>query len=364
MKTIPVQTSTKNCIVHFGDIEIGKIIELINQTAKCDNYFILIDKNVNRIYGRQLINGFNSLRKKNHFFQIYSSEKQKSFPTVQKIYNELVKHKFGRDTCMVLIGGGIIGDLGGFAASTYMRGIKCIQVPTTILAAVDSSIGGKTGYNYKSTKNLIGSFYQPESVIANAKFFSTLPIKEIDSGIGEIIKYSYLSGKRFFEFVSSNYNSIRSLDAGVIKKVLNECISIKTSIVFKDEKEYNIRKILNFGHTFAHAFESYFNYKITHGKAVAAGILAANILSFRQGFISISQLKLFQNLPAKVSLPKFLADFDTNKLIEKMILDKKSMSGNLNFVLLKNFGELIIDVKVSTAQLKRALDEFKKTISV
>ncbi len=353
-----------NYPVYSGNIKIKKIVELIIKTTKSYNYFILIDRNVSRIYGDKLIKEFNSTRKPIHYYEIDFLEKLKAFSTVQKIYKELSKSKFGRDACLVAVGGGIAGDLGGFVASTYMRGIKCVHVPTTILAAVDSSIGGKTGYNFNDTKNLIGTFYQPVLVVSSTHFFNSLSAREIDSGIGEIIKYTFLSGQKFYDYVLSNYSQLHSLEEKIVEHIINECISIKSSIILLDEKENDLRKILNFGHTFAHAFESYFKYKISHGKAVVAGIIVANILSKKMGIISKDQFEEFQQLAYKVRLPKFLTDFDNRSLIEIMKLDKKGREGKLNFVLLKEFGELLIDVKVNYNELNWSLNEFKKTFSV
>ncbi len=350
--------------VYSGNIKIKKIVELIIKTAKSYKYFILIDRKVSRIYGNLFIKEFNSAREQIHYYEIYSSEKLKSLSTIQKIYNELSINDFGRDSCLVAVGGGITGDLGGFVASTYMRGIKCVQIPTTILATVDSSMGGKTGYNFKDTKNLIGTFYQPVLVVSSTHFFKSLLAKEIDSGIGEIIKYTFLSGKKFYNYVLSNYSKLHSLEEKIVERVINECISIKSSIVSQDEKENGLRKILNFGHTFAHAFEIYFKYKISHGKAVVAGIITANILSKKMGIISIDQFEEFQRLPSNVKLPKFLSEFDNKSLIEIMKLDKKGRAGKLNFVLVKEFGELLIDVKVNLNELNWSLNEFKKTFSV
>jgi 3-dehydroquinate synthase len=364
MKTYHVRTSSKKYTVHSGSFGIKEIVHLVTQNLKCDRFFVLIDKNVNKIYGTEIQKEFNRQTGESYFFQMTSLEKQKSYSTIQKIYDELAKQNFGRDAGMILIGGGVVGDIGGFVASTYMRGIKCVHIPTTILAAVDSSIGGKTGYNFRNTKNLIGSFYQPDLVITSTEFFSSLSPKEIDSGIGEIIKYGYLSGKKFYEYLLSNYNSIHSLDKRVIEYVLQECISFKTSVVSDDEREGGIRKVLNFGHTFAHAFESYYQYKISHGKAVAAGILAANILSHKKGIITTNQLNSFQKLPAMMKFPKFLQEFDSTDLTRRMDLDKKNKSGKLNFVLLKDLGELLIDVNVNKNELNSALNEFKRLISV
>ena len=364
MKKFIIKTSEFKYPVYFGNFNIKKVVELVKQTAKYDRYFILVDKKVNKFYGDKILKEFNSVGKRNHFLEIHSSEKQKSFPAIQKIYSELSNNSFGRDSCLVAIGGGIVGDLGGFAASTYMRGIKCVHIPTTILSAVDSSIGGKTGYNFKGTKNLIGTFYQPVSVITSTHFFNSLPGKEIDSGIGEIIKCCFLSGKKLYDYVLCNYSLLRSLDEKVMIHVLNECISIKSSVVCQDEKERGLRKILNFGHTFAHAFESYFNFKISHGKAVVAGIIAANILSKKMRIINKNQFEQYQLLPSKVNLPEYLTDFDNERLVEIMKLDKKVRYGKLNFVLVKNFGELVLDIKVNNSQLNLALNELKKTISV
>lgn len=364
MKKFFVKTNSSGYHVLTGDLEVSTLSKLITGRVKSDFYFVLIDKKVKKLYGKKLFHGFNLAGVKFKHFEITSSENLKSFASVQKIFYQLTKIRAAKDICLVAVGGGIVGDVGGFAASTYMRGIRYVQVPTTILSAVDSSIGGKTGINFENAKNLIGTFYQPSLVVSTSKFFYSLPQNVIDSGLGEIIKYCYLAGGDFYNYVLNNFSKLRSLEKKVMTEVLEKSIKFKASVVKKDEKETSLRKILNFGHTFAHAYESYFNFKISHGKAVVAGIKTAVILSEILGIIARGERQNYLEVASKIKLPKFLTEFDNDKMIEIMKLDKKSRNQKIKFVLIKKPGEIIIDVEVDNKKLKQALTEFKRTISV
>ena len=270
---------------------------------------------------------------------------------------------FGRDTLIISIGGGTIGDVSGFVASTYMRGVQLVHIPTTLLASVDSSIGGKTAVNLSGAKNAVGTFYQPCMVYIDVNFLRSLPREEIVSGIGEIIKYGFISNYELYNYIYSNFNSLLELKFNVLKKIIVESVKLKSAVVSKDLFDTKgLRRILNFGHTFAHAFESYFHFRINHGKAVAAGIVAALYLSYRKKIINLNVLDELLRLPLMLKSKNFIADFDSREVIELMKMDKKSRKGELNFVLLKNIGEILIDVNATKSEIKYALDGTKEAL--
>ena len=252
----------------------------------------MIDKNVSK---KIILKLKKSLKPKNIFtFFIIANEKNKSQSTINNILEILLKKNFSRNDCLIALGGGITGDVAGFAASIFKRGLKFINIPTTLLSQVDSSIGGKTGINSKYGKNLIGSFYQPKLVLSDINFLNTLPKREIVCGYAEILKHSLILNKKFFYFLDKNVKNILELKSPSIEKAIFESCKIKKSIVEKDEKESNLRKILNFGHTFAHGYEAALGYtkKLNHGEAVLLGISSALKFSFKSKFLNKNEYSL------------------------------------------------------------------------
>jgi len=259
----------------------------------------------------------------------------------------LLNKNFNRNDCVISIGGGITGDISGFAASIFKRGLKFINIPTTLLSQVDSSIGGKTGINNKHGKNLIGTFYQPSLVISDIIFLKSLPKREIICGYGEILKHAIISDKKFFSFLDKNGSQIFNLKSPLIEKAIFKSCSIKKKVVEADEKEMGIRKVLNFGHTFAHAYEATLKYskKLNHGEAVILGIKTAAKFSLSINILNIKEFNLIENHLNKLDLPKSINKFfskrDLNKILSFMKKDKKNNSNKINLVLLKKIGSPI-----------------------
>jgi 3-dehydroquinate synthase len=368
MKRVLIKSSRFNYPVYIGRSIINRTPAILSGLNLSERVFVLTDKKVDRLYGEEIKNVLNSYAKENFIYSLSAGEKTKSLNTAEKIFNLLLKQKFGRDTLLLTIGGGTIGDIGGFVASTYMRGVQLVHIPTTILAAVDSSIGGKTGVNFLQRKNLIGTFYQPKAVIIDTSYFNTLDYNNRVSGFGEVIKYAYLSSDTFYNLLYSNFDALLKLNSPYFNKVIEECISIKAAVVSQDEFETSgIRKILNFGHTFAHAFESYSNYRIDHGRAVLAGIIRALFLSYRLNLINQTQLEYYLKLPTLIKSIKIMNEFNrkdsigfNNKLLEIMYSDKKSMKGQLSFVLIAGIGKILIDVKADKRDIFYALNKCKE----
>ena len=363
LKKITVNTETNSYPVFIGMDIFNSLPKLTEEFKLPKSVFVIIDKKVENHFGQLIKKAVSSFALKAYFLLLPSSEKIKSFNTVTKLYLKLFEEKFTRDTLVIAIGGGTIGDVAGFAASTYMRGLPLVHVPTTLLSVVDSSVGGKNAVNFKEIKNLVGTFYQPSIVISDTRFLDTLPKKELISGLGEVIKYSYLTDSKFYSGLLENYNLLINKDPAYLRKVIYVCVKIKSAVVSKDEKEISrVRKILNFGHTFAHALESNSYYRLNHGQAVIAGIIGALFLSFKKGFINKSELSYMMELPTRFKSSIQLKDINANEIISLMAYDKKSRGGKTKFVLIKNFGEIVIDVHADKREIQWALNETRKVM--
>ena len=354
MKNIKVLKGSSSYKVYAGAGTFNLLPELITSNGLFSNILFVIDENVMKYHFERIKSIIEKTGITNNIYILPSGEKYKSSDQYLEILGFMAEKSYGRDSLVVAIGGGVTGDIAGFAASTYMRGIKLIQIPTTLLAAVDSSIGGKTGINLINKKNIVGTFYQPEFVITDLTFLNTLPKEEVITGTGEIIKYAFLSDRDFYRDVFDSYDSIISLENKTLNRILPVCINIKAEVVTKDEQESGLRKILNLGHTFAHAYESYYDFKIKHGNAVAAGIISSLCLSFHKGIINKTALEYFLKLPSKIKLiRKGIPNAD--KIIKLMHSDKKNKGGRIKFILIKDIGETLMDVEASEEEIKYAV---------
>ncbi len=319
-----------------------------------EKFFVIVDKNVKKNYPK-LLRQIDADTKNTYTLNAY--EKNKSYDTLQAIHKKMIGANLSRNSTILAIGGGITGDVGGFAASTYMRGIKYIQVPTTLLAAVDSSVGGKTGINFNETKNIIGSFYQPDLVLIDTNFFNTLPKEEILCGIGELVKYAFITSTKFSRWLIKNIDNIFALDERSVVKAIAESVRYKGDVVISDEKESGLRKVLNFGHTFAHAIEVEQDHKIKHGQAVVVGIACALYLSHRTHLIPEAKLNKFLKIIEPFKELIAIRTYDKNKLYSIMGRDKKNVSGKIKFVLIKDIGEIVLDYEASKKDVLYSLDK-------
>ena len=324
------------------------------------NLFFVIDQNIYNEYEDLLLSIFKAYPDKLSYTIFKATEKSKNLKNVESIFSSLMENNFGRDTLLIALGGGITGDAAGFAASTYMRGIQYIQIPTTLLAAVDSSVGGKTGVNFLRSKNIIGSFYQPEMVLIDTQFFVTLPNREILCGVGEILKYAFISSKNFSDYFSKNLQKLFLLDYKVVLKVISESVRFKSAVVIKDEREAGIRKILNFGHTFAHAIESEQNHKLKHGEAVIIGIVCALFLSKKLRLISFNKLEEFLDIIRPLKRKIKSQNIDPVEVFNNMNSDKKNRQGIIKFVLIKDIGEILIDVEADQKEVINSIEDALK----
>ena len=353
---LQINTKTEQYPIIIGSNLSSKISKIINENSiNFKQCLLVVDKNVPRKIISKIKRSLNKNKKIIYFLD--ASEKNKNLNSINKILDVLLKKNFSRDDCVISIGGGITGDIVGFAASLFKRGLKFINMPTTLLSQVDSSIGGKTGINTKYGKNLIGSFYQPNLVISDIQFLKTLPKREVVCGYGEILKHSIIANKRFYNFLDKNRKKILNLSSPFIEKAIYESCKIKKSVVEKDEKEKGLRKILNFGHTFAHAYEASLGYskKLNHGEAVILGMQTALSFSLKNNLLLQNDYNSVINHINKTELPseikKFFKIKDFNKIISFMVKDKKNTTDKINLILLKKIGSPVINREFKKKQL-------------
>jgi 3-dehydroquinate synthase len=341
-----VKTRSHNYPIHIGSNILNKLQKLLKKNLIDFNQcLVVVDKNVPKKLVKKTLSFLPKKETTLHYFN--ASEKNKNQKSIDKILSLLLVKNFNRNDCLISIGGGITGDVSGFAASIFKRGLKLINIPTTLLSQVDSSIGGKTGINTKYGKNLIGSFYQPSLVISDINFLKSLPKRELVCGYGEILKHALITNKNFFTFLDKNATEILNLKSPLIEKTIYKSCSIKKKIVEADEKEMDIRKILNFGHTFAHAYESTLQYsqKLNHGEAVILGIKTAAKFSLVNKILNLKDFRLIENHLKQLNLPrdinKFFSRKDLNQILSFMKKDKKNDTQKINLILLKKIGSPI-----------------------
>ena len=340
---LKVKIDNQKYPIIIGKNILGKLKKLLRENSINFNQCLIIaDDNVPKELTNKVINYFPKKHVTTYYFK--ASEANKNQKSVDKILSILLNKNFNRNDCLISMGGGITGDVSGFAASIFKRGIKFVNIPTTLLAQVDSSIGGKTGINTRYGKNLIGSFYQPSLVVSDIDFLKSLPRREIICGYGEILKHSLIYDKKFFSFLNKNGSKILNLKSPMIEKAIYVSCSIKKKVVETDSKEASIRKILNFGHTFAHAYEASLGYskKLNHGEAVILGIKAAVKFSMLNKILNIREFNLIENHLNKLHLSNNINELfsraDLNKILFFMKKDKKNDTKKINLVLLKKIG--------------------------
>lgn len=362
MKKISVPIPNNNYDIYVGKDIFKNEFQKFLKKSNYSKILFVADQKAFKLH-KNKINEFIEIRPIS-FFPLISNEKNKTLETVSKIYTKALEIGCDRNSLFVAFGGGIIGDIVGYAAATFMRGIDFIQIPTTLLAAVDSSVGGKTGVNFKEIKNIIGAFKQPKTVIIDLSFLQTLEEEEIRCGLGEIIKYAFITNESFYEFVKNKLNNFSIGDYKTLEKLIIESVKFKASVVVADETEKSLRQILNFGHTFGHAYETCLNYKIKHGEAVAAGCASALILSRKLNLIDLNSFNKGIKLVKSFKLNNLISKINVKKAYSIMLKDKKNKEGQINFVLLKNIGETLINIKATESKIIDAIEETKKLNNV
>ena len=352
---VSLQEKSYNIVIGSGVIcDLGAQISKIKSYSKI---IVITDQNVAKLHLENLNTQLKKLSIEVKNIIVPSGEKAKSFSNLENVAEQILEIGIDRGSLLVAFGGGVVGDLCGFVASILLRGIDFIQVPTTLLAAVDSSVGGKTGINSKVGKNLIGSFYQPKLVLCDLDFLETLPERDFVSGYAEVVKYGFIKDKNFFDYLDKNLDQIKKRDKEVLQKIIVRSCQIKAEIIGLDERENNLRAILNFGHTFGHIFETETNYSdiLFHGEAVAIGMVLAAKMSVHLKLLDTDSLSIIINHLQKTGLPTSPKNiknnpkksWDINRLTSHLYKDKKVENKTLTFIFLENIGKSVIKKGVS-----------------
>jgi len=352
MINIPVKLGEKSYGIYIQNELIKSIPIILKKEVNPKNIIIISQDIIIQNYGKELLENFNKNNLTCEIISIVNSENAKSLNEYNKVIKKLFDFKCDRSSIILALGGGVVGDLAGFVASTFMRGIKYYQIPTTLLSMVDSSIGGKTGINTKEGKNLIGSYHQPKAVLIDPYFLNSLPKEEVYSGLGEIVKYGFIKNIEFLEKVDYWLDDIKNFP--FIEAITESC-KIKAEIVSKDEMESGLRRILNFGHTIGHAIEAHVGYnKIRHGEAIAYGMLCAGWISEKNNFLNLNEFEKLVKIIKKLPLPK-IPQMQKDDLLPYILKDKKNEKNKFNFIVLDKLGNAISTDKISINKILESL---------
>ena len=320
---------------------------------------IVTDDNVSPLYAERLKHAM--LRPDCQIWQMPAGEQEKNLSRFSELLNHLAEQKLTRDSCILALGGGVVGDLAGFVAACYMRGIAFIQIPTTLLAMVDSSVGGKTAVDLPAGKNLVGAFHQPKAVWIDPSVLATLPVREFKAGLAEVIKYGAIVDADFFDWLGNNADALIAQQVDVLETAIARSCQHKADIVARDETEQADRALLNFGHTFGHALEVLLDYStLVHGEAVAIGMQLAAEFSAELGLASTQDSERLRTLLQRFELPSAMpSGLDAEAILDKMRLDKKSVNGQIRLILWRGIGQAFIATDISTKQLHAFLENRK-----
>lgn len=344
MEIVTVDLGERSYPIFIGSGTLNKSGEILERYTNSRTLAVVTNPTVSELYLEEVKNSFEKSGFTVHVIEIPDGEEYKNLTWAGKIYDQLVSFKMDRYSPLVALGGGVIGDITGFVAATYLRGVPFVQIPTTLLAQVDSSVGGKTAVNHSKGKNLIGAFYQPLFVHIDLKTLKTLEPRELKAGMAEVVKYGVISSEQFFSYLEKNTEKLLALDMDVLKVIVKESCKIKAQVVESDEREEGYRAILNFGHTFGHAVEAVTEYKkYRHGETVAIGMLFAARLSHKMGKCSKEIVFRISALLKRLDLPQKVDNGSDRKYLEAMMLDKKVISGKIRFVFPLMIGQVAIE---------------------
>jgi len=355
MRKVKVKLGSNSYEVCVGSGLLAQTGRWLTENGFSGKLVIITDPTVNWLYGDALNRsltkeGFNVTT-----LLVAEGEDQKSLETAGRLYHELTNCFAERTTPILALGGGVIGDLAGFVAATYLRGVPLVQIPTTLLAQVDSSIGGKVAVDHGQLKNKIGAFYQPRLVITDTDTLKTLPTTELASGLAEVIKSAAIRDNEFLTFLEKNLDRVKSLDTGALEEIVFQSVKIKAEIVEKDERDLGLRSILNYGHTIGHAIESASDFKVDHGRAIAIGMLAAARISNQMGILDESESMRLKSVIERAGLPTEMPNLKLEEIIQAMKHDKKVLKDKVRFVLLKSIGDAFITDEVSPHLVEQVL---------
>jgi 3-dehydroquinate synthase len=353
MQTLNVDLGDRSYPIYIGEKLLAQS-DLIRRHLKGQQVMVVTNETVAPLYLDQLRAGLSDL----HYSEVIlpDGEQFKTLDTLSQIYTKLLEDKHNRTTTLIALGGGVVGDMTGYAAASYQRGVNFIQIPTTLLSQVDSSVGGKTGVNHPLGKNMIGAFYQPQCVIADIDTLKTLPARELSAGIAEVIKYGLICDVDFYRWLDLHVEKLRSLEVNYLSEAVYRSCENKAKVVAADEREQNIRAILNLGHTFGHAIETAQGYgNWLHGEAVATGMVLAANMSANLGWISQQDAAAVSVMLARVNLPVTPPKMTCEQFLALMAIDKKVVDGRLRLVLLKEIGKAFVTSDITQADVVATL---------
>ncbi|MDQ6630129.1 MAG: 3-dehydroquinate synthase [Verrucomicrobiota bacterium] len=359
MRVVKVSLGQRSYEILIGHNLFSRLGQECKKRKLGDSGAIISDANVAPLYAKKISTVLQQSGFENFLIQVPAGETSKSLKTVQFCYDQLAKNRLERKSFVIALGGGVIGDLVGFVAATYLRGISFVQIPTTLLAQVDSSVGGKVGVNLRAGKNLVGSFYQPKIVLCDLATLKTLPEREFRAGLAEVIKYGIIYDEIFFKKLEKDLPQILQRDETILGEIIGRCCEIKADIVSQDETESGLRAILNFGHTIGHAIENSFGYrKFLHGEAISIGQIAAAKISHEMRGLSESGVERIQTLFSRAGLPTKIKLDSTQrrKFFAAMKLDKKVSAGEIRFVLAEKIGRVKWGEKVPIKLIENVLE--------
>lgn len=355
---LPVNRDRKFCYdIVFTDsfAELADEIEFLE--VKERKICIVTDSNVGPLYADAVKEALKDSCTSIHVFTFPAGEASKNLSVVQDLYTFLIENKYDRKDLLLALGGGVVGDLTGFSAATYLRGIKFIQVPTTLLSQVDSSIGGKTGVDFSQYKNMVGAFYMPRLVYMNLKTLDSLDGRTYFSGMGEVLKSGLIKDAIFYTWLIDNFNEIGDREYDIVKEMVQRCCTIKKLVVEKDPTEQGERALLNLGHTIGHAIEKCKNFEMMHGECVALGIICAAYISWKRELLSMEEYYEIRDMFVPFNLPISIENIDPEEIVRLTKSDKKMDKGTIKFILLKKVGKAIIDSTVTDEEMLAAIKE-------
>ncbi len=358
MRNVPVSLGNRSYEIKVGNDLLSRLGAECARLKLGQRCAIITDSNVGKHFASATLKSLSAAGFEPILITVPAGEKSKRIAVVEKCFDQLAKHRAERKSFIVALGGGVVGDLAGFVAATYLRGIPFVQVPTTLLAQVDSSVGGKTGVNLRAGKNLVGAFYQPKLVLCDLDTFKTLPKREFISGLAEVIKYGIIFDAKLFAQLERDLSKNLKRDPKTLSQIITRCCEIKADVVSQDETETGLRAILNFGHTVGHAIENSFGYgKFLHGEAISIGQVAAAKLSQQILGLPVNEVERIEKLFAQAGLPTRikLNSIQRKKLFAAMKLDKKVSAGEIKFVLAEKIGQVVWGQKVPQALIEEVL---------
>jgi len=359
VQTVHVALGERSYDIQIGSGILAQAAELLDADQEDSHAVIITDANVDELYAEPVADSLVQRGCQVSIMVVEAGEHSKSSDTAADLWEKMLDEGTDRKSVVLAVGGGVVGDLAGFVAATYGRGLAFLQVPTTLLAQVDSSVGGKVGINLPGGKNMVGAFWQPRGVVIDVDALATLPDREYAAGLAEVVKYGVIQDAEFFAYLENNIDAINARNADVLTHIVQRCCRLKADVVEQDEREETgLRSILNYGHTFCHAFEAATGYdQLLHGEGVAIGMLCASRLAERLGRVDAALTKRQHDLLSAFDLPTAVPAVDHDELIELMYRDKKVTHGRLRFVLPSRLGHVELVGDVSNDDIRAALDD-------